>query len=90
MSVKVHLHPYLREAVKGKETVEASGKTVGKILIYIDKGYPGFQTRIIEDNGQIKSILEVYVNDRNAYPEELEMPVNDGDEIFIVTLAGGG
>jgi molybdopterin converting factor small subunit len=35
-------------------------------------------------------VVEVYVNNESAYPEELAKPVQDGDEIHLILMLAGG
>ena len=39
---------------------------------------------------QLLSYIDIYVNRESAYPEELNKPVKDGDELHIVIIIGGG
>jgi molybdopterin converting factor small subunit len=88
MGVKVRLHPFLND---GKEGVfEVNGKTVGECLNELVKTNPVFKERFFERNGKLRNYIEVLVNAKTTFPQELTYPVKDGDEIdLIVFLAGG-
>jgi spore maturation protein CgeB len=36
------------------------------------------------------NIIEVYVNQASAYPNELVKPIKDGDDIHLVVMLAGG
>jgi sulfur-carrier protein len=91
MSVTVNLHPaFIGVAMKGQKTLKANGKTVGDVINDIERSYPGFKDRIVDTDGQLMRMLDIYVNDTSTYPEDLAKKVKDGDQIFIVTLLEGG
>ncbi len=90
MAVKVHLHVTLRRFTNGQEIVEADGKTVGECLKNVVKKYPGMESSIFAKNGKLSNIVEIYVNLKSAYPNELAKPVQDGDEIHAIMMLAGG
>lgn len=90
MSIRVFLHPYFADIVKGIQTVEAEGETLVQVIDDIEKKYPGFKAEVVDNTGKFYGFLEIYVNGNAVLPEETGMRVNDEDEIAIVTLAGGG
>lgn len=90
MSVKVSLHRTHRQFTDGLETVEAQGETVGDCLHHLAKEYPGIGEALFEKEGKLRYHIEVYLNLQSTYPQELAMPVKDGDEIHVTVLLAGG
>jgi molybdopterin converting factor small subunit len=90
MGVKVNLHVTLRQHTNGKEVVEVEGKTVGECLKNVVKRYPKVEASIFDKKGALSHLVEIYLNHRSAYPNELAKPVKDGDEIHVTLLLAGG
>ncbi len=90
MSVKVSLHRTHRQFTGGLETVEVQGETVGDCLDHLAKEYPGIGDALFEKTGKLRNHIEVFLNLRTTYPQELAVPVKDGDEIHITAMLAGG
>lgn len=88
MAVKVAVHPFLNN---GRELeVEVTGNTVGECLKELIKLHPQIKEKLFDKNGKIKGYIDILVNSKSAYPDELSYPVKEGDVInLIVFLAGG-
>jgi molybdopterin converting factor small subunit len=89
MPIKIKLHPYVKSYLKAKELVEVEGKTLGECLDEVDKKYPGFRAKLIED-GHVKKGFKIFLNDKNAFPGEMERETRDGDVVTIITYISGG
>jgi molybdopterin converting factor small subunit len=74
----------------GSEVVEVEGGTVGDCLEHLVQQYPGMKEGLFDKKGKLLSVVEVYVNNESAYPEELAKSVNDGDEIHLILMLAGG
>ncbi len=70
--------------------VEVRGKTVGDCLDHLIERYPGMREGLFDKKGKLLNVVEVYVNNESAYPEELAKPVQDGDEIHLILMLAGG
>ncbi len=90
MSVKVGLHRTHRQFTDGLEVVETQGETVGDCLDHLVGEYPGMGEALFEKQGKLRRHIDVFLNLRSTYPQELAMPVEDGDEIHIVVMLAGG
>ena len=89
MTVKIKLHPYVRSYFKSKEILEVEGKNLGECIDELDRSYPGFREKLVED-GSVRKTFKVYINDINAYPGEMEKELRDGDIVTIITYISGG
>jgi molybdopterin converting factor small subunit len=74
----------------GGEAAETTGATVGECLEQLIAQYPGLETLVFYKDGTLQTFIEIYVNQRAAYPNELEWPVTDGDEIHLMMMISGG
>lgn len=90
MAVTIYIpliHRHLSDEV---DTVEVDGKTVGECIHQLVKRFPNLQNAIFDDKGELQNLLEVFLNSKSAYPDELARPAKDGDEIHITTILSGG
>jgi len=90
MSVKVSLHAAHRQFTGGREVVEVQGETVGACLDHLAQEYPGIGEALFEKKGKLRNHIEVFLNLKTTYPQELAMPVKDGDEIDVAVMLSGG
>jgi len=90
MTVRIHLHPDLCHLADGNEIVETSGDSVGDCIRQLIARCPALEEFIFYKDGQLQTFIEIYLNRKAAYPDELGRKVKDGDEIhLILTIAGG-
>ena len=90
MSVEIYIPQFLQHLANGVEVVDVNGRTVGECLNNLVKQFPQLEASLFDKNGELHTLLNVYINGESAYPEELTKPVNDGDKLQIMyTLVGG-
>lgn len=90
MSVKIDIPSYLQPFTSNLAAVEASGSTVGECLNHLVKQFPDMKKMLLAKNGKLFNYVDIYVNNEDAYPDELAKAVKDGDELYILYLIGGG
>ena len=90
MSVRVHIHKTHRQFTNGLDVVEVEGNTVGNCLNQLVGQFPGIEKEIFDKKGDLRNIIEIYLNLESAYPDELAKPVKDGDDIHITLILAGG
>ncbi len=90
MSVKVNIHPSLTHLTGGQNAVEVDGHNVGECLDALVAKFPEMKDWLFARNGKLNGTIEIYVNSKSSYPEELAMPVKDGDQLHIVAIIIGG
>ena len=90
MSVKVNIHPSLVHLTGGHAVVEVNGSTVGQCLEQLVARFSEIKGWLFARNGKLNGVIEIYVNSKSSYPEELAMPVKDGDELHIIAIIIGG
>ncbi len=66
------------------------GETVGQCLDSLHARFPGFKQHLFDERGQLHSHICIYLNDHTTYPDELNHQTENGDELFILMVAGGG
>ncbi len=90
MSVRVNIYLTLRHLTHGQETVEVNGNTVGECLDDLVKQMPDIEEKIFDKKGKLLTYVDIYVNKKSSYPEELAKPVKDGDELSVTFIIAGG
>lgn len=90
MPVKIHIHPTHRQFTNGQDVVIVEGNTVGECLNQLVKQYPGMEKALFAKKDKLLNVVEVFVNNATAYPNELAKPVKDGDEINLLVMLAGG
>ena len=90
MSIKINIPSYLQPFANTLETVEVNGSTVGECLNYLIKQFPDMDKMLLDKDGKLLSYVGVYINEEDAYPDEMAKPVKGGDNIQILYIVGGG
>ncbi|MGD9366765.1 MAG: MoaD/ThiS family protein [Desulfobacteraceae bacterium] len=90
MAVTIYIPLIHRHLSDDVETVEVDGKTVGECFHQLIKRFPNLQNAIFNKKGELQNLLEVFLNAKSAYPDELARSTKDGDEIHITTILSGG
>ena len=91
MTVTVRLPGTLRDAVGGETKIQAAGATLGDVFMDIDRRHPGFRARVLDDQGAIRSYVNVYVGDADARGTGgLSTAVPDGSEVMVIPAMAGG
>jgi molybdopterin synthase sulfur carrier subunit len=91
MRVRVRIPTPLRSVTKGAAEVDAEAETVGGVIDELDRQYPGIRERIVEDGGQIRRFVNIYVNEEDIrFLDGAKTPLKQGDEVSIVPAIAGG
>jgi molybdopterin synthase sulfur carrier subunit len=81
----------LRKLTNNQEEVPATGTSLGDILDELNKTYPGFGERILDEQGDIRRFVNIFVNDEDVrFLQERNTPVKETDVISIVPAIAGG
>ena len=91
MSKKVRIPTPLRKLTNDVEVVEVDAGTVGAAIVELQTKYPGIKERLMDDNGEVRRFVNVYVNEEDIrFLENQNTPLKDGDEISIIPAIAGG
>src|SRR3954453_17453992 len=91
MATKILIPTPLRPYTDKKDAVEAEGKTVGELLADLTTRHAGLKAHLYNDQGKLRSFVNVYVNDEDIrYLQKEQTPVNAGDTISIIPSVAGG
>ncbi|HZP95010.1 MAG TPA: MoaD/ThiS family protein [Candidatus Limnocylindria bacterium] len=91
MSVTVRLPGALRDATGGQTKLEASGRTLADVFADIDRRHPGFRSRVLDDDGRLRTYVNVYIGEDDARAKGgTDAPVPDGSEVMVIPAMAGG
>ena len=91
MSATVKIPTPLRKLTNNETSVDAIGKTIEQIVESLDSAYPGIRERLIDDNGDLRHFVNIYLNGEDIrYIDGLKSTVRDNDELSIVPAVAGG
>ena len=91
MSATVKIPTPLRKLTNNETSVDAIGKTIEQIVESLDSAYPGMRERLIDDNGDLRHFVNIYLNGEDIlYIDGLKSTVSDNDELSIVPAVAGG
>jgi molybdopterin synthase sulfur carrier subunit len=91
MTATVKIPTPLRKLTNNETSVDAVGKTIEQIVESLDSTYPGMRERLIDDNGDLRHFVNIYLNGEDIrYIDGLKSTVSDNDELSIVPAVAGG
>ena len=72
----------------GKETVQAQGRNVRRLITTLDEEYPGLKDALM-DGDRLKPGIAVAVNGQISQLGPLQ-PLQEDNEVYFVPAIGGG
>ena len=91
MTVQVRIPTILRSYTGGAAEVTAEAGTLREVIAGLDAAYPGLGGRILDDSGQLRRFVNVYVGEEDVrFAQGLDTQVSAGARVsFIPAVAGG-
>ena len=91
MPVRVIIPTPLRQYTGKKDALEIEAKTVGEALSGITAQYSDLRKHLYNEEGKLRSFVNVYVGDEDIRLLQKEQtPLKDDDVISIVPSIAGG
>jgi len=91
MSVSVRIPTILRTFTGGSAEVTADPGTLREVLASLDASYPGLAGRIVDDTGNLRRFVNVYVGDEDVrFANGLDTPVPAGSRVSVIPAVAGG
>ncbi len=88
---KVRIPTPLQTLTEGLGEVSVDGTDITTLVDSLDSKYPGIKKRILDDSGEIRRFINIYVNDEDIrFLEGLNTTINEQAEISIVPAVSGG
>lgn len=81
----------LRRYTQGQSKVESSGANIRELIDNLEAQFPGIQSRLCEEDGQIKRYVNVFVNDEEIRTlQGADTPIAEQDQVSIIPAMAGG
>ena len=91
MSISVRVPTILRPYTQGASEVSVEGSTLSEVLESLDTSYPGIKGRVLDDAGELRRFVNVYVDDDDVrFAEGLQTTIKDGGQVSIIPAVAGG
>jgi molybdopterin synthase sulfur carrier subunit len=91
VSVSVRIPTILRTYTGGESEVTAQGGTLAEVLDDLEANYSGIKARILDDTGELRRFVNVYVgNDDVRFLENLATATPAGTQISVIPAVAGG
>ena len=91
MGVLVRIPTPLRRMTNGQDKVEMEESNLSDMIDKLEVTYPGFKERLIDENGELRYFVNIYLNGEDVrFLEGLATAAKAGDEISIVPAVAGG
>lgn len=88
MGVKIKLNLAFQELAGSKEKEEVNGNTARQCLNDFMNRFPQTRNWLFDPNGSLQSL--VLINGETVSQEQLDRPVNENDELWILNILEGG
>jgi molybdopterin converting factor small subunit len=85
---QVRIPTPLRSYTDQAKVVEASGTTLAEVLHDLDRRYPGIRFRIVDEQGQLRQHMNVFVAQERT--RDLGTELGPDDEVTIMQALSGG
>lgn len=87
----VQFTPALRRFFPQLQAIDVQGTTVKEILHSIESHYPGMQAYLVDDQGQLRQHVNIFVRGIRIQDESgLSDVVAPEDEVFVMQALSGG
>lgn len=94
MSVAVRVPTILRTYTKGEADVAvdvADDATLADVVSALDVSYPGIGARVLDDTGEIRRFVNVYVDDDDVrFASGLQTKTPPGAKVSVIPAVAGG
>jgi sulfur-carrier protein len=86
--MNVHLPSQLRGYTGGNADVDASGGTLAEVLADLERQFPGFRFRVIDEQDRVRRHIKFFVG--VEVEEDLQAAIPAGLSVQIVGALSGG
>jgi molybdopterin synthase sulfur carrier subunit len=89
--VQVHIPTVFRKYTDQQSHVEVEPGSVAEVVQQLDSRFPGFKLQLLDDSGELRRFVNVYVNDEDVrYLELLDTRASEGDSVSLLPSVAGG
>jgi molybdopterin/thiamine biosynthesis adenylyltransferase/rhodanese-related sulfurtransferase/molybdopterin converting factor small subunit len=81
----------LRALTQGRDELRFEATTVRELLGELERAHPGMLARLLDEQGRLRSFVNIYVGDRNVRTlQGLDSALGEGATVSIVPAVAGG
>ena len=89
--VAIRIPTPLRKLTNDIDVVNAEGATLAEAVDRMEADYPGIKERIVDEAGQIRRFVNVYINGEDVrFLDNANTKLAATDEVSIVPAVAGG
>ena len=89
--VTVRIPTPLRKLTNGEEVIELEADSIGSAIGALQAKYPGIEERLIDESGEVRRFVNVYVNEEDIrFLEGKDTQLKEGDDISVIPAIAGG
>lgn len=90
-TVVVRIAAPLRKLTQGNTEVETTGENVKACLHNLENSFPEVKERLWDEQGKLHKYVSIHINGEDIrFLQELDTPIEAGDEISIIPAMAGG
>ena len=90
-NIIVRIPTALRPQAGDHDSLDLAGASVREVLGVLTGSYPELGKRLFKSENELNRFINVYLNDEDIrFLDNLDTPVNTGDEVSIVPAIAGG
>ncbi len=86
--MNVRIPSPLRSYTNQVSTVKADGATIRDVLADLDRQFPGLRFRVVDEQGQLRQHMRVFVNEDVV--RDLDFALSPGDDVTLMQGLSGG
>jgi hypothetical protein len=86
--MRVIVPSQLRSYTAGRDEVHADGSTLAAALADLDRQFPGFRFRVIDEQDRVRRHMILFVGGERQ--DDLTAPLPPGADLMIVGALSGG
>ncbi len=86
--MQVRIPTPLRSYTGEQKVVDASGSTLGELLLDLDRRFPGLRFRVVDEQGRLRKHVNVWLDGERV--RDLEASLDGVDEVVVMQALSGG
>ncbi len=90
MSIKIGISPSMQSLTRNIAEFEVDGSTVGECLARLAEQFPDIKDMLLIKDNKLFGQVGIYVNREKNITRELDKPVEDGEELYLLYMVAGG
>ena len=90
MNVTVKVSALFRRFTNGQEFVKVTGDSPLECLHELEAQFPKIKRWLYDKQGNLRPQVWFFVNEQKISANDMNKPLNDGDELFFIVAVSGG